>query len=338
MVRFSGRGNHLMEKRALYNLLRVNWQEDPSLGVEPWQVEDYRNASIEELFERLKLCNIFLDKKSFLLYVNNCQDPEDLTDCLAEDLSDTFAQDQVYLLIFELWRKLAPHKRSLSIFCDALDRSIEKYDLEQIDMSYPIEDAMANLQALLENNGDKGIQPQQLFLSVSQRCAADLESFLYDFIADQIEAERHDYAGDLISGFFGYVRDKRWLRLLRAHHTFLIDPVLGDAKMQEVFEDLTNTPDLDFHFEALDFILHTEQLKYFLPACKLVLPLLDKEDYFRELLNEIASFLRDSGKGAEEKVLREIVEKRGDISLEDPIDSTDPDLQKAIEVIGSIVS
>ena len=35
-----------IERRALYNLMRMNWQIDPSLPAEPWQVEDYRVFTI----------------------------------------------------------------------------------------------------------------------------------------------------------------------------------------------------------------------------------------------------------------------------------------------------
>ena len=92
-----------MDKRALYNLLRLNYQEDPTLTVEPWQVLDYRDFSSEELFGQLKEINIHLDKPSFEMYIDNAQDPEDLTQILSEDLTDVRKQDQVYLLIFELW-------------------------------------------------------------------------------------------------------------------------------------------------------------------------------------------------------------------------------------------
>ena len=43
-----------LKGKALFNLLRISRQEDPSIRAEPWQVEDLRNLSIEELLSRLK--------------------------------------------------------------------------------------------------------------------------------------------------------------------------------------------------------------------------------------------------------------------------------------------
>ena len=117
-----------MDKRALYNLLRLNYQEDPTLAVESWQVQDYRGFSLEDLFNQLKEINIHLDKPSFEIYVENTEDPEDLTQLLSEDVENIKTQDQVYLLVFELWRRLAARKPSVSLFCDELDRKIEEYD------------------------------------------------------------------------------------------------------------------------------------------------------------------------------------------------------------------
>ena len=68
-----------LERRALYNALRLNWLRDPNLAAEPWQVEDYRNMSLEAIFERLKLQDIELDRTSFLKAAEEFDTPEELT-------------------------------------------------------------------------------------------------------------------------------------------------------------------------------------------------------------------------------------------------------------------
>src|SRR5438128_2674617 len=114
-----------IERRALYNSLRLNWLQDPAISVEPWQVEDYRSFSIEKIFEQLKQKNIHLNKASFVALAENADTPEDLTDDLLADSDlDAAAQDYIYLHIFELWRTLIPEKTCLSIFCDELDHQI----------------------------------------------------------------------------------------------------------------------------------------------------------------------------------------------------------------------
>ncbi len=55
-----------IERRALYNLLRMNWINEPTLPVESWQVEDYRALSLPDLFGRLKDFNIQLERVSFI--------------------------------------------------------------------------------------------------------------------------------------------------------------------------------------------------------------------------------------------------------------------------------
>jgi hypothetical protein len=65
-----------IERRALYNSLRMNWVMDPTLEVEPWQVEDYRSLPIDTIFERIEEKNIPLDKETFLALAENVDTPE----------------------------------------------------------------------------------------------------------------------------------------------------------------------------------------------------------------------------------------------------------------------
>jgi hypothetical protein len=118
-----------METRghALYNLIRMNWLEDPTLPVEPWQVEDYRLLPDEEIYSRLEKLGISIDQARFIEYALHFTSPEEMTETLwVDEELDNF--DQAYLLIFELWRRFLPEKQSLSIFCDELDYLIDRYD------------------------------------------------------------------------------------------------------------------------------------------------------------------------------------------------------------------
>ena len=56
-----------LERRTLYNLLRINWLVDSKLNVQPWQVEDYRALSLETLFHKLQKLGFFLDRVSLSL-------------------------------------------------------------------------------------------------------------------------------------------------------------------------------------------------------------------------------------------------------------------------------
>ena len=193
-----------MERRVLYNSLRLHYQDDPDLEVEPWQVTDYRHESRDSLIEQLNAFEIYLDPSSFIAYADSCESPEELTD---EFLSDTKLEpedaDYVYLLIFELWRRLLPEKQTMSLFCDELDHQISLFDSDKLETLESLEDALANLLYLLNEEVDKGANSIELFETIKESCANHLEDFLYDFIDLQIENDNHLYASEILEGFNG---------------------------------------------------------------------------------------------------------------------------------------
>ncbi len=118
--------------RALYNLLRGNWLEDPSISVENWQVEDYRILSDQELFDRLQELEISLKLETFSAFAQESDGPEELVDLLTGPEYSAAQIEKIYLLIFELWRRKLPDRQTLSIFCDELDHLIDQFDKEKI--------------------------------------------------------------------------------------------------------------------------------------------------------------------------------------------------------------
>ena len=183
----------MLQTKALYNLLRLNADEDSTIEAEKWALEDLRLLSPEKLFARLETLGVKLDKGTFSQFAENCDTPEDLTDLLLPDQGeDTY--DQFYLCIFELWRQLVPEKQSLSIFCDELDNRIYQYDQGILDNDEIIQDSLANLMEILDENADLGVEPKEIFNSLTEYCAHDLEGFLYDYICEQIDAGYFLYA------------------------------------------------------------------------------------------------------------------------------------------------
>ena len=114
--------------RSLYNLLQVSAKEDPSIEVKPWQILDYRTLSEEELFAKINSVKISLDKDTFLLYGENMETPEELSEHLYHKEEEGDEEQEAYLSIFELWRRIFPAKESLSIFFDSLDQIIADFD------------------------------------------------------------------------------------------------------------------------------------------------------------------------------------------------------------------
>jgi hypothetical protein len=322
-----------MDKRVLYNLLRLNYKEDSTLEIESWQVEDLRTNSDGELFEKLKQNKICLDKPTFNLYIENATSPEDLTYLLTEDIPEVHKQDQVYLLIFELWRRFAKDKPSISIFCDELDRKIEEYDLGDMQ-SYLIADILFALEQLLEENLTDDVDPRILFQSIVEKCANDVESFLYDFISDQLDQSQTSFAKELIEGFEKYCLRPKWFLLLKLRLSIQEETTLVDFMMQELMEYLQEN-ELEFSFEVLDFILQTDQMEFFFPLIKQMLLICEKEADFQDILVELLQFLVDFDYQKQAKGVQKLLEKRKHITLHQKLERDDPDLKQALEIIQS---
>ncbi len=197
-----------LKGKALYNLLRINWLEDPSIGVQPWQVEDYRVLSTADLFSKLEKLKIPLNEESFLLYVESSDSPEELVECLCLDDEDLEISDQSYLLLFELWRRLIPEKESLSIFCDELDRLIELYDKGSSQEDEQLQKALSDLEDVLDETVDAGASAPEAFENVTQHCAHDLEAFINDYISFQLESNNDVYASKLLDAFSEYMTEE----------------------------------------------------------------------------------------------------------------------------------
>lgn len=307
-----------MERRALYNLLRLNWLDDPSMAVEDWQVEDYRLLSIEELFRCVKELGISLSKESFLAYAEECDTPEDLAALIIDE--EVEKEDRLYLLLFELWRLLLPEKQSLSIFCDELDRLIYNWDEEP----ERLQDAIAYLQEVLEENVDGGVDPKEVMARLSAFLANDLESFLYDFIVGQIEEENESYSLDLLEGFLPYVSDRKWFRLLEIR--LMADPEEAGDALEELLKELDAEPDLDLLLEVIHYMAHVGDEVRFCFLVRRVLPLLEVEGDLVELLRHCVQV--ESCCEAVEKLLF-----GRDRDLAAPLPDGDPTIKKLENII-----
>jgi hypothetical protein len=326
-----------VHKKALYNLLRLNWRADPALYVDPWQVEDYRQLSVETLFERLGQLGISLNRESLTQVLEQVSDPEDLTDCFSELIRDPAELDAVYLLFFELWRKLAPDRHTLSIFCDEIDYRIEMYDSGLPDASAAVEEIIALLANLLDQNCSEGADPKEVFYAVCERCATDVESFFYDFVSDLIEQGDEAAAAEYIERFYPYVLQSHWLIFLRLRLAAIKDDDGEDieALTADFFSLYSQEWDLDFSFEVLDFVLQTEQYHYFLPLMKHLFVGAQVEQDFRDLCFELRDYLQESEIVDTEalEVIESVIESRKELPVDGALERDDPDLQCIIRLI-----
>lgn len=278
--------------KALYNLLRSNWKKDPSLPVKPWQVEDYRALSSEQLFERLKKFDISLNKESFSLYAENCETPEDLLEYLWLKGEDIESQDQAYLLLFELWRRFFPEKRSLSLFCDELDNSIEHYLESPSQADEEIQEILHEMEDILDENVDLGADAKVIFGSIEESCAHNIESFLYDYIANQIDENNDLYASEILDGFYQYITDIKWFDFLRARLFAVTSPEESNLILGGLLEQLEEEPDLDFLFEIASYLAKAGDHELFAQAMKQGIEAAETEEDIHDFLEVMREYYR----------------------------------------------
>lgn len=315
-----------IERRALYNLLRMNWLNERSLQVELWQVENYRDLPLSSLFDRLKSFHIALDRVSFIAYADECDSPEDLTDHLVADRSlQTAGEDQIYLLIFELWRRLMSEKPSLSVMCNELDYQIYLYDNEELENPFGLQDALAHFIQILDENVDEGILPKQAFELISTYCANDLETFLYDFIAEQIDEDNESYAHELLDDFDAYLGNNKWFKLLRIRLYEKTQSKTSLKIAQEVLEEFIKEEDPDYNLEFLSLIAALGDHTILRHVIKQTLPLIKHEEEFQDLLVIVIEYFRRLDQEQQEMALRTMLEKRKNHPLDASFDAMDPD-------------
>ncbi len=323
-----------INRKALYNSLRMNWELNPSVAVEPWQVEDYRSLPLNTLLEMLKTHHILLDKDSFLAFADIAETPEELLETLFSDSTPTAkAQDQVYLVIFELWRRLLPEKPCLSIFCDELDYQIYLYDTNKAKTSESIEDVLANLKVLLEENSDLDNDPQGSFNYINNACANDLECFLFDFITEQIDNKNYPYATELLEDFISHIHDVKWFELLQVRILISTDPEEADEIIKELLETTEEEKDLEFNLEILTFFVSNGDEKTFLSIVRKTLPLIQLEEDFQSLISICIDFYQRLDKEKIEKELQKILNHRIGCNLASPFDPKNPQLVEFFKII-----
>lgn len=323
-----------IERRALYNLMRLNWLHNPNMAVEPWQVDDYRSMPLDTIFERLSFHDLDFDRHSFADLTSEYDTPEDFTEAVLADFdADTVTQDQVYLLLFELWRRLLPEKPCLSVFCDELDHQIHHYDAGELADPENIQDAVANLQVVLDENTDEGADPLEVFESICSGCANDVESFLYDYISDQIESGNLLYASDLLDGFNDYVKDVKWFDFLRARYVAHKDQTTANEFIPQLVQDASEAPDLEFNLELLSFLVQGGGRSLFVDLVKKTLPLLETEEDFQDLLTICVDFFHRLDGEKEEIALQTLIRKRSHLHQEGLVGAKDPHLKELLAII-----
>lgn len=337
-----------MDRKALYNSLFMHWRDNPDFAeVEKWQIEDYRSIPLESLFQRLEKFDISLDKNRFLAYAREVDSPEELFETVVnEEEIDEKSQDQIYLLLFELYRRLLPESRPLSIFCDELDHLIDEYDRSLLKSNESLEYALASLEQILEENLEENFEdnqksfdlngkanPSEIFVIISSCCANDIESFLVDFISEEIDAKNYTYASELLEDFEKYVLDKKWFVYLEAKLASETNRDDSEILNQKLLTDASVSNDLDFALEALAFFSKNGEENTFPILAVKKLPWLKTEQDFKDFLSIAADYYRFLDREEDEKQLLEIIDGRNSVPQDAPFDPKNEDVDKLIAIL-----
>lgn len=276
--------------RALYNLLRANRRENPSLAVQDWQVANFREFSTPQLLQGLQDRGIAFDCASFRAYAEECDGPEELLELITDENTPEDKREQIYLFLFELWRRELPERQTLSIFCDELDLLIEQYDQGQMSSEDVVEQSLDVLESILDESVDAGLKPQESLSLVNEFCAHDVETFLYDYLSDKIDTGQELQASEMIDGFYDYVQEKPWFDFLRVRlfaktHTIEFEPALA-----RLIEYLQEKQELDLAMETAAFLVHEGTPEQFTHCIEVCLSLIQTEEDFQQLLAIVADY------------------------------------------------
>lgn len=312
--------------RALYNLIQMNLKRNPELQVVDWQVEDYSALSTEQLLNRLEMHQIFIDEEHFILYARESDSPEDLTDLLYVG-KDLVAYEKSFLCLFELWRRLCPHKQSLSLFCDELDHLIEAYEEGDMEYEDQLQAELLSLQRILDDNVDEGGNAEEGFKMLSDYSCHALDLFIYEYIAHQLDLENNLYASELIEGFYPYMQSKRWFEFLRIRTVSAVDLQEGKMMIERLLESLQEDLDLQLLFEVLHFLVYIGANDQFIASYHLAMRNLETEDDLRELMRVLGDYFSYFDQDKEEEIIDRLLEKRKGKRPTDPVDLNDDFLE-----------
>ena len=326
----------MMELRgkAFYNFLRSKWLDDQGITIEPWQVEDKRVLSDEKLFSSLEDLNIQIDLEAFLLYAEKCDSPEEMTLCFTDENHDEKHYGQVYLIVFELWRRKCPKKQTLSIFCDELDHLIDTFDAEE-ESGDQIAEQLLELCKILDAHVDEGKPADEVYELITSFIAHDLESFLYDFILHQINNQNITNASELLDGFYPYVEDKRWLDLLLVR--LLAETEIDESKIMidRLFIELQEDPDIDLGLEMLRTLIVFDERSAFQVLLDQISHWIQTEEDFQHLLAITCDYFCALDLEEHEKTLRTMLSKREENPLDAKFFPTDLELQNLKNLVAN---
>lgn len=294
--------------RAPYNLLVKKHTEDPSIRVQPWQVANYREMETNDLFEELSSLGIQMNSRSFDKMAEEFESPEELFHHISEEEEEE--NGQIYLILFELWRRLLSHYETISIFCDELDHQIQLYEKDPLSNEELLQTLFFELGDIIDDNVDAGQKPKTVLNHIKAHLACNLENSLNHFIDDQIERGNHTIASELISHFSEYLADNLWFDL---HKIKLLEGAPLDhatSMMARFLEKLSEKPDISIYFAFLRHLIQIGDQDLFKSTVNELFNSIKSEEEFLELLHILFDFYNLNDFEKEKKIIQELIQTK----------------------------
>lgn len=315
--------------RARYNLLQRKILEDPSLHVEPWEIANYREWETNDLFDELASFGIEISPRAFEKMAEQFESPEELFENISEEGGEE--SEQVYLILFELWRRILNHFETISIFCDELDHQIDLFQKDPQNNEELLQTLFFELGDIIDDNVDAGQKPKVVLNHIKAHLASDLEKTLYHFIENQLQRGNSTMASELISHFSEYFSDNLLFDFLKIKQLEGVPEDHATSMISRFLEKLREKPDIDTYYAFLRHLVQIGDSDLFKNTSVELLALIKTEWQLQEFLKILLKFLTLNDLDKEEKFIREIIQKRKDIAPQAKLSSEDKKiLQKII--------
>ncbi|MCH9611210.1 MAG: hypothetical protein S4CHLAM81_14130 [Chlamydiales bacterium] len=302
-----------LHRRARYNMMHLPGADEP---LEQWQKQDYRALDDGELFMQLQEAGLTIPTvELFEQMAEEFDSPDEMADTLAAD------NDYAYLLLFELWRRHLPQQRCPSVFCDELDFQILHFEQGDLQYEEELQEIVDYLEQIFDDHVDEGADPQAVYQAFQQHCAHNLDQFLYQYIATQIDSGNIEYAYDLVEGFYPYISEPLFFDFLLARVAILQNPQEGTAYLEQLIRKVKS---LELAEEILLYLVESSNHPLFCQMAQATLPLLPDEGSFREFLDLAA--IHFERMGFDPTPWQELSKKRSKRAEATAIKSDDPDI------------
>lgn len=295
----------LFSGRAYYNLLYLQNLRGFEVNAMEWEYLDYRALDDRELFDRIQRLHYAFDKDSFIEYCQDFDSPEELIYSL--ETGDSELKNKLYLLLFELWRRFLPQKKSISIFADELDRKIAAYESNKDGVELLL--ALEEVVEILESNTLTEEPLEAIFERFCLYVAHDLESVVYTYIDSKLKSSDEDYSIDLLDHFLPYVREKRALQFLRLK-SLPIDYFEERNRLTKYLcESLQEKVNVAISLPFLFYLIESKDKEHFVDLFSSLIHQVEEEGALVSLLDVLVEYHRSFGREELEQKVSAFLEK-----------------------------